>query len=284
MAEPIIIDLEPRIKDSLNIALKLEVVEKSLLKTSKERIKDRVKENELGRDLGKTMDKPSIKKGLASMIGAAGGKGLSAFAAMTSGGPVAGIAALGGPLAGIGAAVATITSAVSKANPAVMELFGLAIDDFIGVIGQALAPIVAAATEIIRELGDVVASLLPLFQPIIDLLVWGLKKVAVGIRIAIDAIIDLYNSLSDIIKRWTKGFIDLGHLQKRTAMGAAAREASFVSIADLATQAQQKAFSIPPAERTAAGVERLVAFEEQKRGQRQASNQQLVNRQSIVGY
>lgn len=285
MPEKVIIDLEPQVKDSLKIASQIEAKEKSILGLVKERVAAAAKGIATGAR-GALSGVGGAAAGVGGAISkAVGGKGLSAFAAMTSQGPIAGLAALGGPLAGIGAAVATITGAVSKANPAIMEQFGLAIDDFIGVMGQALAPIVEAATEIIRELGDVVATIIQIFKPLINLFVSGLKLVAKGIKIALDYFIDFYNEMIRLFPKTAK-FLGLTQIEKKAGIGAAAKQAEFVSIADIASRAQQSAFSLgrSAADRTANNTERLVRLAEERRVANERKYQQQVNREGIRGF
>jgi type VI secretion system secreted protein VgrG len=50
---------------------------------------------------------------------------------------------------------------VSKANPAVMKRFTLAFDDMEAVVGHRLTPVMETATKITREIGDVLATVLP---------------------------------------------------------------------------------------------------------------------------
>ena len=113
----------------------------------------------------------------------------------SSGGSVGGVGyyAAGGPvLAGAGVAIAAIgtvinsvtksfaiaseavssfASAVQKANPALMEQVGLAMDDLQGVIGRALTPAITLIIPLIRDFADYVDYAAKKFAPAFESIV-----------------------------------------------------------------------------------------------------------------
>lgn len=55
----------------------------------------------------------------------------------------------------------SITSMVGKANPGLMSLWGQALDDIQGVIGQTFIPMLETMLDMVRFFGDVLATVLP---------------------------------------------------------------------------------------------------------------------------
>ena len=110
--------------------------------------------------------------------GSVGGVGYYA-----AGGPV--MAAAGIAIAAVGTAINSVTksfaiaseavssfaSAVQKANPALMEQVGLAMDDLQGVIGRALTPAITMIIPLIRDFADYVDYAAKKFAPSIESIV-----------------------------------------------------------------------------------------------------------------
>jgi hypothetical protein len=107
--------------------------------------------------------------------GSVGGVGYYA-----AGGPV--MAAAGVAFVAVGAAINSVTksfaiaseavssfaSAVQKANPALMEQVGLAMDDLQGVVGRALTPAITMLIPLIRQFADYVDYAAKKFAPAIE--------------------------------------------------------------------------------------------------------------------
>lgn len=87
----------------------------------------------------------NITGALKSGLGMAGPKGMLAAGAIEV----------------IESAFAALTKFVSKANPATLQQFDMALEDIQGVIGRFLTPALQAVTPWVRLLGDTLASILP---------------------------------------------------------------------------------------------------------------------------
>jgi hypothetical protein len=115
--------------------------------------------------------------------GSVGGVGYYA-----AGGPV--MAAAGVAIAAVGAAINSVTqsfaiaseavskfaNAVQKANPALMEQVGLAMDDLQAVIGRALSPAIAMVVPLIRDFADYVDYSAKKFAPAFEAVIRILKE------------------------------------------------------------------------------------------------------------
>jgi hypothetical protein len=139
----------------------------------------------------------------------------------SSGGSVGGVGyyAAGGPvLAGAGVAIAAIgtainsvtksfaiaseavssfASAVQKANPALMEQVGLAMDDLQGVIGRALTPAITMIIPLIRQFADYVDYAAKKFAPSIESFVKVTKEL---LRPVLELGVTITNALMPSIK------------------------------------------------------------------------------------
>jgi hypothetical protein len=139
--------------------------------------------------------KDTPKTEYRSSGGSIGGGSSSKVGYYASGGSVGGVGyyAAGGPvLAGAGVAIAAIgtvinsvtksfaiaseavssfASAVQKANPALMEQVGLAMDDLQGVIGRALTPAITLIIPLIRDFADYVDYAAKKFAPAFESIV-----------------------------------------------------------------------------------------------------------------
>lgn len=64
-----------------------------------------------------------------------------------------------------------IASLVGKMNPALVEMFERAMDDLAAVMGEILQPILQAAIPLVRKLADILLTMKPAFDPIIEVIV-----------------------------------------------------------------------------------------------------------------
>ena len=110
--------------------------------------------------------------------GAGGGIGDIGMAAEGGAGYLAGAGmAAGAALAVLAAEVAIATrafhqlqDAVGRANPAVMQRFELVMNDTIATVGRAFVPVMEFATDVVRDIGDVLANVLPSSKDVRDFL------------------------------------------------------------------------------------------------------------------
>lgn len=68
----------------------------------------------------------------------------------------------------INSAMGPIISMVGKMNPALVQMFEFAMDDLMAIMGQSLQPILQAVIGVVRQLGDMFATLQPVIDPVIQ--------------------------------------------------------------------------------------------------------------------
>lgn len=61
-----------------------------------------------------------------------------------------------------------IASIVEMANPAAFQQFSFAVNDTLAVLGQSLTPVLEAATGLIRKFGDILATMQPVLDPLMQ--------------------------------------------------------------------------------------------------------------------
>lgn len=130
---------------------------KDALKDWKDRLGKRTKLGNVGSAINAS---PQILSGLVSApgktaLGAAGAAGGAAQGAISS------LNSVFGPIASI----------VEKMNPAAVEMFSRAMDDLTAVMGDLLLPILEAGTGLVRRFADILNSIVPAFDPIIEVIV-----------------------------------------------------------------------------------------------------------------
>jgi len=103
-----------------------------------------------------------------------------------------GAEAAGAAAAGLGMALNSVTGAVGiasgaigmfgsyieKSNPALMEQFGIIINDLGGVIGRSLAPVIQTLLPLFRQFADYIDYAMKLIQPSIDVVINAFKALA----------------------------------------------------------------------------------------------------------
>lgn len=197
---------------------------------------------------------------LKSVVSALGevGKAMAAVAAVAP--------TMGAAIAGLGTVFGAF---VSKANPAVVEQFNLAVNDTMAVIGQALTPVLRVLTEMMRMFGDTLASfasqlggpladilssLMPIFQVFLEVFASVgqvvadvLKSVAPLIRIVAEGIRTVFEWIGRAVK-WLLSLVGIElnnpEIKKGASVGAAVRQASFGSVEDLIKKAQASALQL----------------------------------------
>ena len=210
-----------------------------------------------------------------------------------------------------------IISLAAKASPANVQLFQMAMDDLQGVIGQRCVPIVDLFRDGVRLVGDVLQSILPNMSDMRDALA-PLRQSFAEIRSAIeplapiikDVIMVSFNMLAMTLKGLAVSITmalaplnammevarDIGLLGKpealKSSVGAAAKPASYSSIADVAKNAQQRAFSQgygPNAKKESTPIKQLVetakdilAWLTQKKEQVEAAKETVSNAADIA--
>ena len=103
-----------------------------------------------------------------------------------------GAEAAGAAAAGLGMALNSVTGAVGiasgaigmfgsyieKSNPALMEQFGIILNDLGGVIGRSLAPVIQTLLPLFRQFADYIDYAMKLIQPSIDVVINAFKALA----------------------------------------------------------------------------------------------------------
>jgi len=103
-----------------------------------------------------------------------------------------GAASTGAAAAGLGMALNSVTGAVGiasgaigmfgsyieKSNPALMEQFGIILNDLGGVIGRSLAPVIQTLLPLFRQFADYIDYAMKLIQPSIDVVINAFKALA----------------------------------------------------------------------------------------------------------
>jgi hypothetical protein len=104
----------------------------------------------------------------------------------------AGAASTGAAAAGLGMALNSVTGAVGiatgaigmfgsyveKSNPALMEQFGIILNDLGGVIGRSLAPVIQSLLPLFRQFADYIDYAMKLIQPSINVVINAFKALA----------------------------------------------------------------------------------------------------------
>jgi hypothetical protein len=107
-------------------------------------------------------------------------------------GGAVGAEAAGAAAAGLGMALNSVTGAVGiatgaigmfgsyieKSNPALMEQFGIILNDLGGVIGRSLAPVIQSLLPLFRQFADYIDYAMKLIQPSIDVVINAFKALA----------------------------------------------------------------------------------------------------------
>jgi hypothetical protein len=147
------------------------------------------------------VNKKSTEKNRPLLESINSGKNKSNVEYHSSGGSVGGVGyyAAGGVVAGVGATVAGLgiainsvsksfeiasqavskfANSVQKANPALMEQVGLAMDDLQAVVGRALSPAITMLIPLIRDFADYIDYSAKKFAPIMVQVVKGLKELS----------------------------------------------------------------------------------------------------------
>lgn len=237
----------------------------------------------------------NIKTVLSSSM--TGGKMMDAFGGNLLMGGASG-ALSGASLASVATASIAATIKMGEAivaltrvsNPGKVELMTQALEDFEGVVGRFVAPIVDGLTERFRLWGDTMATILPssaamrelaeAFDPVMkefrktlaeigplikDVLVWGLHAAAVAIRTFSEALAAVMGFIRESpLGRFLASLAS--HTGVESSVGAAARGASFVGTEDIGRNiilgALQRGTAEESAKRTADATERTAAATE----------------------
>jgi len=100
-------------------------------------------------------------------------------------------------------AVSSFASAVQKANPALMEQVGLAMDDLQGVIGRALTPVITMIIPLIRDFADYVDYAAKKFAPAVESIVKISKEL---MKPLLELGVTIANSLMPFVKLFVLQF------------------------------------------------------------------------------
>lgn len=228
----------------------------------------------------------AVQSAVARPLGALAGT-LSAVGRVAR--PVAGaFAAVHGAMAGAaGAAVAfgnSLLSFISKANPAAMQRFQLAVNDLFATIGAALIPVFELLTALVRTVADAMTLMIPVghqlaaaLQPVFELLgeaiakyigflAQVLKAIVPVFAVVIRVLMDVANWVAKVAKQFLELLgIDMpDEAKKGASVGMAARQAQIGGVEDVLRKAMTSAFGTglganDPASKTASAVEGIRA-------------------------
>jgi hypothetical protein len=135
-----------------------------------------------------------------------------ATGAVTSGLGLMGAAALkvtdqmAAPLAAIQSFGDQIGSLVRLANPGVWQQFQVAMLDAWAVLGGQLTPVLQGLTILGRAVGDNLAKLTPVVQPLFDKLGQGIANIAAGVGPVVEGLAPLVEVFIDVMGQLTEWF------------------------------------------------------------------------------
>lgn len=145
--------------------------------------------------------------GLTKAAGIATGAVTSGFGAMAAG-ALALNSQLAAPLEAIQQFGDQISGLVRLANPGAFQQFQIAMMDAWAVLGGQLTPVLQGLTILGRAVGDNLAKLTPVVQPLFDKLGQGIANIAAGVGPVVEALapplelfIDLLGQLTDWFSR-----------------------------------------------------------------------------------
>lgn len=152
-------------------------------------------------------------RSLAASVGEAGRAALTTTGAIRAigSGLSAMTARLLAPVNAVKAIADSIASFVGLANPVAVRLFTLALRDTMAVLGQALTPILKGVTIYVRQFGDVLAKLMPVVQPLLDVIGQMIASVAQGA-------VQLWEAAAPFIELFTDVMVTV---LKQAALGVA---------------------------------------------------------------
>ena len=184
------------------------------------------------------------------------------------GGAIAGIAAVAGPLAAVAGAASQVTSAMiglaKAASPVATLRFNLALDDLQATMGKVFLPVLELATQGIRGIADVLATVLPSAEEMRDILS-PVKDLFDAMRNIFDALAPAIKPLIPLVLQMVKIFTLLNPLigpvilsikllgdalvalgltgNLKSSVGTATQQASFSSVEQYAKKQYAAAFS-----------------------------------------
>jgi phage-related protein len=89
---------------------------------------------------------------------------------------------------------------VGKFNPATVQLFQLAVDDFKASVGEILVPILQFGTKLFRQMGDAVASVATPVRKLISFFTEGFSKVFGDLFQHFSTVLDIFNAVVDLFR------------------------------------------------------------------------------------
>jgi phage-related protein len=136
----------------------------------------------------------------------------SQFATMAATGGVGAVMGLANALTGsltgaldsVQKFVSGISDLVKLTNPGVLELFTQALEDAQAVVGGALTPIMQGLTILVMGLGDSLASLMPVIQPLIDAIGQYFANYMIGAAQVLKAASPLIEIFIDVMTQLTE--------------------------------------------------------------------------------
>lgn len=163
-----------------------------------------------GKEGADTFDKLSASMSSAKNLGGAFGKVLGTIAsvskiAMAGLGPIGAIlgsltGALTAPIDAIKEMADAIIQLVGLANPGAVQQFTLALNDAMAVLGAALTPALEGMTIAMRAIGDLLAAMMPIFQPLFNQIGQSIANWAVGVRA-------IWQAASPLIELFVDGLV-----------------------------------------------------------------------------
>lgn len=130
---------------------------------------------------GASLGWKALTQAPSAAIGAAGGIGQAAISPLT------------GPINAIGQVGNALGQMTAKANPATFIRFNMALDDAQAVLGRALSPAMEGLTELMRTLGDAIATNEESFKVLGE----AMKKVFQALKPVITAVVDVAAKIAE---------------------------------------------------------------------------------------
>ena len=120
----------------------------------------------------------TIGGAVGGSVGSAVGGAASSVASKAASGLGMALNSVTGAVGIASGAIGMFGSYVEKSNPALMEQFGIILNDLGGVIGRSLAPVIQSLLPLFRQFADYIDYAMKLIQPSIDVVINAFKALA----------------------------------------------------------------------------------------------------------
>jgi hypothetical protein len=120
----------------------------------------------------------TVGAAVGGSVGSAVGGAASSVASKAASGLGMALNSVTGSVAIASGAIGMFGSYIEKSNPALIEQFGIILNDLGGVIGRSLAPVIQSLLPLFRQFADYIDYAMKLIQPSIDVVINAFKALA----------------------------------------------------------------------------------------------------------